>query len=1120
MKRIKVEFVEIDRKEFYKISNYDEMEPFLTMLSTSNDIWVHLSSNGCICAGRESVEKSLFPYISDDKMFHSADTGARTLIKLNIAGKKYLWQPFSGAYIRSYETERNIYKSILGSCVMFEEINKDLGVCFRYRVECCEKYGLVKTAYIENLKFKTVEADILDGLLNILPFGVHPIVQANWSCLIDGYKKTEVVKDTQAALFTLTTLMNDTPTPEEMLKANMVWSTAPDTAKVFVDEKVYKQFAEDKNLNYIDTYCGDRGAYILNFKSNIKPRKRIEWRIIADVEFDQIKVQELIKYIREKSVNIAEELEKSDKELKGIIAKGDGLQCTGDKISSVHHMSNVNFNNMRGGLFLDNYNFEYDDFIKFIKIRNSKVFNEYADFFENIKGISSIIDLKEEAKKTSNPDLIRLCYEYLPISFSRRHGDPSRPWNKFNIKLKDRDGKPITNYEGNWRDIFQNWEAMCLSFPEYIENVAAKFLNATTADGFNSYRITKEGIDWERINPDDPLSSLGYWGDHQIIYFSRILEWLYRFYPEKIDDFIASNVFSYANIPYEIVDFDSMIKDPNHTVAHMLKKDNDICDKVSQFGTDYKLIVKNGEIYHVSFAEKLIVPILSKMSNLVMGGGIWMNTQRPEWNDANNAIVGFGLSVVTACHLKRHLSLCIDILKKYEGSSFEITAEVLDWLENVLNILKKYENDIYNNSINAKTRMCFLSDMGYIFDEYKYKIYNTGFTGKGKAEYSKVIEFLELCGKYIDNTIKENRREDGLYHSYNVMTVKGDEIEIKNLKLMLEGQVAVLGCDYLNDKEACDVLAEMEKSSLYSEKGNTYYLYPVIHTKAFLEKNIIKNAEKSELIKLLIKDSNKTFVEKDCFGNVRFNANVNSYQKLKETLENLSCEYPDLVKKEYDKICNIFEDTFRHSEFTGRSQVLYKYEGIGCIYWHQNSKLLVSVAERMLASGADFAPKIMEYYRKTRNGLGFNKNPEEWGAFPIDAYSHTPYNGGAKQPGMTGQVKEEIITRFTELGVIIKDGKIEFNGDLVDESEFLKEKTEFEFIRIDNSREKVILDKGSLAFTICQTPIVYVKSVENSISAEFSDGKKEQFSGNILPKSLSKSIFSRENRIKQIMINM
>ena len=57
-------------------------------------------------------------------------------------------------------------------------------------------------------------------------------------------------------------------------------------------------------------------------------------------------------------------------------------------------------------------------------------------------------------------DLERLGYEYLPLTFSRRHGDPSRPWNRFDIQVKDEDGRELLGYQGNWRDIFQNWEAL------------------------------------------------------------------------------------------------------------------------------------------------------------------------------------------------------------------------------------------------------------------------------------------------------------------------------------------------------------------------------------------------------------------------------------------------------------------------------------------------------------------------------------------------------------------------------------------------------------------------------------------------------------------------------------
>ena len=100
------------------------------------------------------------------------------------------------------------------------------------------------------------------------------------------------------------------------------------------------------------------------------------------------------------------------------------------------------------------------------------------------------------ASDSGDADLERLSIEYLPFIFGRRHGDPSRPWNKFSINLKDEQGNKEYKYEGNWRDIFQNWEALAISYPLFINGMITKFLNASTIDGYNPYRITKEGIDW------------------------------------------------------------------------------------------------------------------------------------------------------------------------------------------------------------------------------------------------------------------------------------------------------------------------------------------------------------------------------------------------------------------------------------------------------------------------------------------------------------------------------------------------------------------------------------------------------------------------------------------------
>ena len=105
------------------------------------------------------------------------------------------------------------------------------------------------------------------------------------------------------------------------------------------------------------------------------------------------------------------------------------------------------------------------------------------------------------AETSGDADLERIALEYLPLTFSRRHGDPSRPWNRFSIDIRNDDGSEKLYYQGNWRDIFQNWEALALSYPEYLESFVTKFVNASTADGYNPYRITRDGFEWEDLEP-------------------------------------------------------------------------------------------------------------------------------------------------------------------------------------------------------------------------------------------------------------------------------------------------------------------------------------------------------------------------------------------------------------------------------------------------------------------------------------------------------------------------------------------------------------------------------------------------------------------------------------------
>jgi hypothetical protein len=189
------------------------------------------------------------------------------------------------------------------------------------------------------------------------------------------------------------------------------------------------------------------------------------------------------------------------------------------------------------------------------------------------------------------------------------------------------------------------------------------------------------------------------------------------------------------------------------------------------------------------------------------------------------------------------------------------------------------------------------------------------------------------------------------------------------------------------------------------------------------------------------------------------------------------------------------------------------------------SKLLLATQEcyfRVIDEGADtkFAGRFKAHYYELKAGIGLYKKPDLYGAFPTDAYSHTPGNAGVKQPGLTGQVKEDVISRIGELGVIIKEGKIIFEPALLNEDEILKGEKQFEYFSLDGESQEISLDENELGFTLCQVPVVYTFSDENTITVSFDDDTVETIIGNMLDQRLSSLIFTRSGNINLVEVNI
>ena len=1026
MKKVKGKFISINGERFYEIANYDAMKPFFISLASDTDLWMYLSSTGGLTCGRRSPEEALFPYYTDDKITENYEqTGPKSLFRVN----GQLWEPFSERQLGVYDIARKIAKSTVGNRIVFCEENHTLGLRFSYLWAPAGKFGWVRRATLENLTDQPCHIELLDGLQNILPAGVERKTQNEFSTLVDGYKKTELVSGTSLALYRMEAILVDRAEPSESLRCNTVYGLGLSRATYELSSKCLDAFRRGEKIIHEEESKGVRGTFFVHAKLKDFTGSQT-WYQVLDVSKDAVDVHDLLHFVKQKNAcrTVEAEMAKSTRALEDIVAKNDGVQQTGDEANDARHFANVLFNTMRGGYYLT----------------------------------------YPPQLPTTNDQ--RHYYEYLPLTFGRRHGDPSRPWNLFNVRVQDEQGKPIVSYQGNWRDIFQNWEALSFSYPLYINHIIAKFLNATTADGYNPYKVTSEGIEWEVIEPENPWSNIGYWGDHQIIYLLKLLELSDRHNPEELRRLLNQRIFAFANVPYRLKSFDEIVADPKNSIWFDTEAHKRAMSLVPTMGADAKLLLdEQMQVRLTTMADKLLITLLTKLSNFVPNAGIWMNTLRPEWNDANNALVGYGASMVTLCYMRRYVAFLQTLIREDIQLGVETAAFLRDIKEAITNYQRQTTND--------KRPLTFINAVGKAGEAYRTKVYS-GLSGEQEmVSLSELQDFLAAALECIDASIRANKRADGLYEAYNLIKFTDRDIEISHLYQMLEGQVAVLTSGVLSGEEAADLLDAMRASDLYRADQRSYMLYPNRRRKSFLQLNNLPDEAKNLPV---VQKYLGTILRQDCDGGIHFDARFRNANDL-----------PDELK-------DLYEQVFNHHAFTGRSGTFYKYEGLGCIYWHMVSKLLLAVGEtieRVPREDTALTVRLVAHYMDIREGIGSHKSPAEYGSFPFDPYSHTPTMAGVQQPGMTGQVKEDIISRWFELGISVRDGQLWFGPRFICPDDF---------------------KNGELRFTYCGTEIIYrLKYKLPKHGWYVTDTPPVAY-----PREDSAHVFARDGKVKHIIVEL
>ncbi|MCK7481715.1 MAG: hypothetical protein M0C28_34505 [Candidatus Moduliflexus flocculans] len=116
------------------------------------------------------------------------------------------------------------------------------------------------------------------------------------------------------------------------------------------------------------------------------------------------------------------------------------------------------------------------------------------------------------AEASGRADLMRLCYALPAVDLQPPARRPKPPVEPFLDRRQEAGRLAAAGLRGQLaRHLPELGGAGLFAIPSIIEGMIATFLNATTADGYNPYRITRDGIDWEVPEPRQPV------GQHRLL---------------------------------------------------------------------------------------------------------------------------------------------------------------------------------------------------------------------------------------------------------------------------------------------------------------------------------------------------------------------------------------------------------------------------------------------------------------------------------------------------------------------------------------------------------------------------------------------------------------------------
>jgi len=807
----------LDNDNRFVIDQYNDLAPFASFLpgiagTMGRPAWAFYVNRGQAIAsfGVRNKDGAFLEFFPADKAYQlTPSRGFRTFLKITDGEHILTHEPFQrGA---GPEVKQRLY--VTPDEVGVEETNPQLGFCIRADMSTLPEApvaGLLRRVTITNTSKQTKKIEIVDGLPQVLPFGMNQWILKFMSRTSEAFMRVEGVEE-NLPFYRLKVWPTDSPQVEPVIACNFFagFLNGGRTSVVVDAERIFglagdfsrpERFFADEGLDFANQVIGNQTpSAFQTLTVELQPgQSQVFYGFYGHAQSQSVLEQFIAEADKE---GYFEAKRETNRRLIEDITQRI-FTATAKPLFDAHARQCYLDNGLRGG------------------------------FSMPVPGGAQL---------------------YL---FGRKHGDLERDYNDF--LLQD---TPFSEGNGDFRDVLQNRRMDVFFDPALDDKNIRYFFNLVQPDGYNpcslrnsrftvdlsSIKPSPEGEGWVRgnLNKEESLYSShpgleqllsrefkyaelwqvlqsaenpepiikeilaqaqevedaefdrGYWSDHWTYLVDLLISYA-AIFPDRLPGLFQDKTYTF---------FDS-----THFVVPRCQKYTVTPNGVRQYGAvqgspEKESLINSrshrrhqvrsqrghGDIVYTTLLGKILTLVANKLATLdPFGVGIEMEADRPGWCDALNGLPGiFGSSVNETIELKRLVDFTSKALAGVAGD-IPLPTELADFIAGLEALL---------NRPNLPPEL-FWQESGAQKEAYREKVF-MGFDGAEHVlSVASVQTFLKTVSSYLDTAIDKARTPEGIATYFSYEAEQYQEIEDgkaavtrfkqKPLPLFLEGFVHAL----------------------------------------------------------------------------------------------------------------------------------------------------------------------------------------------------------------------------------------------------------------------------------------------------------------------------------------